>query len=65
MLSWSGWKFGPNSTEYPYSEIQNIENCDLEQFDFSVSEYPEQKFRQILALLTFQFEYPRPPKIEI
>ena len=20
---WSGWKFGPNSTEYPYSEIQN------------------------------------------
>ena len=20
---WSGWNFGPNSTEYPYSEIQN------------------------------------------
>ena len=29
---WSGWKFGPNSTEYPYSEIQNTpppENWNL------------------------------------
>ena len=29
---WSGWKFGPNSTEYPYSVIQNTpppENWNL------------------------------------
>ena len=48
---WSGWKFGPNSTEYPYSEIQN-------------TPLPPRKlkFRQILALCDFSVsEYPPPP----
>ena len=48
---WSGWKFGPNSTEYPYSEIQN-------------PPLPwKLKFRQILALCDFSVsEYPPPPQ---
>ena len=74
---WSGWKFGPNSTEYPYSKIQfqntppppKNENCQRSwHFDFSVSEYPSPpptklKFRQILALCHFSVsEYPPPPQ---
>ena len=68
----SGWKFGPNSTEYPYSEIQFQNtppppngNCQRSwHFDFSVSEYPppprKLKFRQILALCHFSVsEYPQ------
>ena len=72
---WSGWKFGPNSTEYPYSEIQfqntppGNENCQRSwHFDFSVSEYPPPKMKIVrdLGTLTFQFQNtPPPPKIEI
>ena len=72
---WSGWNFGPNSTEYPYSEIQfqntppENENCQRSwHFDFSVSEYCppwKLKFRQILVLWLFSFRIPPPPKIEI
>ena len=68
---WSGWNFGPNSTEYPYSEIQfqNIppprnENCQRSwHFDFSVSEYPPKlKIVRDLGTLTFQFQNIPPPK---
>ena len=71
---WSGWNFGPNSTEYPYSEIQNPplppknENCQRSwHFDFSVSEYPppQMKIVRDLGTLTFQFQntlFPPPPK---
>ena len=47
---WSGWKFGANSTEYPYSVIQNTPP-------------PRKlKFRQILGLWVFSVtEYPPPP----
>ena len=41
---WSGWKFGPNSTVYPYSAIQNTPPRKIVKkswhFDFSVAEYP-------------------------
>ena len=47
---WSGWKFGPNSTEYPYSEIQ-FQNTP-----------PPQKWKlsEILALWLFSFRIPPP-----
>ena len=52
---WSGWKFGANSTEYPYSVIQNTpppENWNLgRSWDF---EY-----------FQLQNTPPAPPKIEI
>ena len=39
---WSGWNFGPNSTEYPYSEIQNTPpKWNMPESPSSrVSEYP-------------------------
>ena len=75
---WSGWKFGPNSTEYPYSEIQNTPQPPppprklkfrhiLALCDLSVSEYPppQLKFRHISALCDFSVsEYPLPPPPE-
>ena len=48
---WSGWNFGPNSTEYPYSEIQ-FENTPPP---------PKMKIVRDLGTLTFQFEN-TPPK---
>ena len=46
---WSGWNFGPNSTEYPYSEIQNTPPpCKW-------------KLSEILALWLFSFRIPPPP----
>ena len=45
---WSGWKFGPNSTEYPYSEKQNTP--------------PKMKIVRDLGTLTFQFQNPPPPE---
>ena len=51
---WSGWKFGPNSTEYPYPEIQNTPSP------------PKMKIVRDLGTLTFQFQnIPPPKKIEI
>ena len=50
---WSGWKFGPNSTEYPYSEIQNTPPP------------PKMKIVRNLGTLTFQFQNTPPPQIEI
>ena len=44
----SGWKFGPNSTEYPYSEIQNTPP-------------PKMKIVRNLGTLTFQFQNTPPP----
>ena len=71
---WSGWNFGPNSTEYPYSEIQfqntppKNENCHRSwHFDFSVSEYPPQKKMKIvrdLGTWLFSFRLPPPPKLK-
>ena len=52
---WSGWNFGPNSTEYPYSEIQ-----------FQNTPPPRKwKLSEILALWLFSFRIPPPPKIKI
>ena len=72
VRDWSGWNFGPNSTEYPYSEIQfqntpppENENCQRSwHFDFSVSESPPRKlkFGQILALWLFSFRIPPLPR---
>ena len=48
---WSGWKFGANSTEYPYSVIQNTPPP------------PKLEFRQILGLWVFSItEYPPPAR---
>ena len=66
---WSGWNFGPNSTEYPYSEIQfqntpPPKNWNLGRswhFDFSVSEYPPPKNWNLGRSWHFDFsvsEYP-------
>ena len=49
---WSGWNFGPNSTEYPYSEIQ-FQNTPLPR---------KWKLSEILALWLFSFRIPPPPK---
>ena len=67
---WSGWKFGANSTEYPYSVIQNTPPPPKLKFRqilglwvFSVTEYPppQLKFRHILGLWVFSVtEYPPP-----
>ena len=47
---WSGWKFGANSTEYPYSVIQNTPPEKLQ-------------FCQILGLWVLSItEYPPPPE---
>ena len=71
---WSGWNFGPNSTEYPYSEIQfqntpspENENCQRSwYFDFSVSEYPPSPKNWNLGrswhFVTFQFQNTPPRK---
>ena len=71
---WSGWKFGPNSTEYPYSAIQNTplppknENCQKSwHFDFSVSEYPPPEnwnLGRSWHFVTFQFQN-TPPQMKI
>ena len=71
---WSGWKFDPNSTEYPYSAIQNTrppprkwklsEILALWLFSCRIPPPPKKnlKFRQILALCQFSVaEYPPPP----
>ena len=70
---WSGWNFGPNSTEYPYSEIQFqntppprkwklSEILGLWLFSFRIPPPPKKlKFRQILALWLFSFRIPPPP----
>ena len=50
---WIGWNFGPNSTEYPYSEIQ-----------FQNTPPGKLKFGQILALWLFSFRIPPPPPPE-
>ena len=47
---WSGWNFGPNSTEYPYSEIQ-FQNTPPP---------PKMKIFRDLGTLTFQFQKPPP-----
>ena len=78
---WSGWNFGPNSTEYPNSEIQfqnhpppprkwKYENCQRScHFDFSVSEslLPRKwKLSEILALWFFSFRLPpTPPNLNL
>ena len=46
---WSGWKFGPNSTVYPYSAIQNTPP-------------PEMKIVRNLGTLTFQLQNTPPPE---
>ena len=46
---WSGWNFGPNSTEYPYSEIQ-FQNTPPRKW----------KLSEILALWLFSFRIPPP-----
>ena len=49
---WSGWKFGPNSTVYPYSAIQNTPP-------------PKMKIVTNLSTLTFQLQNtPPPPKMK-
>ena len=69
-LSWSGWNFGPNSTEYPYSEIlvseypPSPENWNLGRswqlwlFQFQNTLPPPRKFkfRQILGTLLFSYQ---------
>ena len=72
---WSGWKFGPNSTEYPYSprQLQNTPPPWKLKFSqmlgfwvFSITEYPpprKLKFSQMLGLWVFSItEYPPPQK---
>ena len=51
---WSGWNFGPNSTEYPYSEIQ-FQNTPPP---------PKMKIVRDLGTLTFQFQNTPPPQNE-
>ena len=67
---WSGWKFGANSTEYPYSVIQNTpppkknwnlgRSWDFEYFQLQNTPPPRKlKFSQILGLSVFSItEYP-------
>ena len=52
---WSGWYFGPNSTEYPYSEIQ---------FENTPPPPPPAnwKLSEILALWLFSFRIPPSPR---
>ena len=51
---WSGWKFGANSTEYPYSVIQNTPPP------------PKIEIKPDLGTLSiFNYRIPPPPKIEI
>ena len=51
---WSGWKFGPNSTEYPDSPIQNTPP-------------PPKKWKlsEILALWLFNYRIPPPWKLKL
>ena len=70
---WSGWKFGPNSTEYPYSEIQ-FQNTppppkmkivrDLGTLTFQFQNTPPLKMKIVrdLGTLTFQFQNTPPPQ---
>ena len=52
---WSGWKFGANSTEYPYSVIQN-----------TTPPPRKLKFSQILGLWEFSItEYPPPENLNL
>ena len=45
---WSGWKFGPNSTEYPYSELG--------------TEYrPPPKMKIVREVQVLQFQNTQPP----
>ena len=72
---WSGWNFGPNSTEYPYSEIQ-FQNTPLPPRKWKLSEIlavwlfsfrippPKWKLSEILALWLFSFRIP-PLKMKI
>ena len=72
---WSGWKFGANSTEYPYSVIQNTppppenwnlgRSWDFEYFQLQNTPPRKLKFRQILGLWVFSVtEYPPPRKLK-
>ena len=73
---WSGWNFGPNSTEYPYSEIQFqntphppkmkiVRDLGTSTFQFQNPPLPwKWKLSEILALWLFSFRIPPPPENE-